>query len=302
VLALLLLGTIVGIFTSFYHIQFDRGAGDVGWPLCGARALLDGNDPYEVCIPIMSDGSVGTTNPLTPTIAMMPFVALPNVVAVGLVLGLSTALLFWALLQQGQMWRLLVLVSGCFWFSVISGQWSPLMLAVALFSSTLSYPLTMIKPQLGLPIALMQFTWRRALICVLILGILFLYDPFWMLKWLSRVDPGDRAIPLLVLPLGPLLLLALWRWRTERARWLLLYALMPQRFLYDQLVLFLFVRTRREALLFVLLSWLAYFGYYFTAAYGVDEMLWIVGLLYMLCLGIVLREPQPETAPPSDAA
>jgi hypothetical protein len=250
-------------------------------------------------MPMISSGENATESiamyPLTTAVAMLPFIWLPDAIVVSLVLGLSTLLLVLALLQQGEWWRLLALVSMPFLYALVTGQWSPLLLAVALLPSTLLYPLTMIKPQLGLPIALMQFGWLRAAICVAILAVLLLIYPTWPLDWLDPAGTYDGGIPLLVLPGGPLLLLALLRWRTPRARWLLLYALMPQRVFYDQLLLFLVIQTRREMLLFVTLTWLAYFGWFFTqATLGWSGIGWAVHLLYLFCLACMLREPSPQ--------
>lgn len=284
-------GIVAGVVAFVYHVQFARGAGDMTWPLCAARALVAGAVPYAECTHMMSSGQPGPTNPMTTALFLLPFIALPDETVVSLVLGLSTLLLVLALLQHGEWWRLLALSSLPFLYALVTGQWSPLLLAVALLPSTLLYPLTMLKPQLGLPIALLQFGWLRAAICVAILALLLLIYPTWPLDWLNHTGTYDGGIPLLVLPGGPLLLLALLRWRTPRARWLLLYALMPQRVFYDQLLLFLVIQTQREMLLFVVLTWLAFFGWFFTqATLGLPGIGWVVHVLYLFCLVCVLRE------------
>lgn len=280
------LGLLVGLIGTAYQMHFQRRAGDLGWAWCGAGVVLAGGDPYEECVfRSRTTDKVLPTNPLTTVLLLVPFVALPGALVAGGVLGLATGVLAWALLQTGEPWRLLVLVSAPFWWSVAAAQWAPLLLAVALMPPL--YPLCMVKPQIGLPIALMHFTWRRALVCAGIGAVTLLIDPWWMVKWLTQVGTYDGTLPVLVLPFGPLLLLAVLRWREERARWLLLYALVPQRFIYDQLLLFLVPQSRREVLVLVILSWVAFLGWFAMGGWGLP---WAVVLLYLPCLLMVFRE------------
>jgi hypothetical protein len=61
--------------------------------------------------------------------------------------------------------------------------------------------------------------------------------------------------PILVLPFGPLIVLALLRWQNREAWLLILMAVMPQRMVYDQIPLLLTARTPRQLLLLVECSW-----------------------------------------------
>ena len=57
---------------------------------------------------------------------------------------------------------------------------------------------------------------------------------------------------------GPLLLLAVTRWRRPEARMLLIFSFMPQLFLfYDQLMLWLVPRNWKESTALTVLSWVA---------------------------------------------
>ncbi|MBK7454710.1 MAG: hypothetical protein IPJ46_13635 [Anaerolineales bacterium] len=97
--------------------------------------------------------------------------------------------------------------------------------------------------------------------------------------------------PLLVLPLGPLMLLGLLRYRDQKAWLLLLMAAMPQRVLYDQLALLLIAGNRSEILILIFCSWaslpaLLIFGGWINLPGG--WQLWILLTLYLPALGIFL--------------
>ena len=99
-------------------------------------------------------------------------------------------------------------------------QWSPIIAASAFFPLLL--PVTMAKPQIGLPVFLTRLSRRGLLACVAVALLSLAVMPNWPLLWLRQTGNYEHFIPLLVLP-GPLLLLALLRYR-ERDAWLLLLA------------------------------------------------------------------------------
>jgi hypothetical protein len=116
--------------------------------------------------------------------------------------------------------------------------------------------------------------------------------PTWPLVWLGQISTYQGIIPpLFVLPLGPLILLALLRYRDQKAWLLLLMAAMPQRVLYDQLALLLVASNLREMLILVLCSWISmpalmiYGGWYHLPG---GWYLWILLTLYLPALGILL--------------
>jgi hypothetical protein len=100
--------------------------------------------------------------------------------------------------------------------------------------------------------------------------------------------------PLLSLPLGPLLLLALLRFRERRTWFFLAMALMPQRVAYDQLALFLLARSRKELIFQIACSWLTLTAILFfdgwTKLPGGWQS-WIIMTLYVPALVVVLRRP-----------
>jgi len=107
---------------------------------------------------------------------------------------------------------------------------------------------------------------------------------------------------------GPVLLLALLRWRRPEARLLLALAIVPQSILfYDQLLLWLVPATMRQSVLLSLLSVLALIlgerG--FPAGAGHAEVTaayapMIMALLFLPCLIMVLRRPNVSDEPPPE--
>jgi hypothetical protein len=116
-------------------------------------------------------------------------------------------------------------------------------------------PLTLAKPQLGIPIALTRLTWRRALWCGVWLALTFVLDPTWLWRWWPQARSYDGIIPLLVLPLGPVLLLALRWWRQRTMIELVVLAMMPQRFFYDPLLLSLMPETPLRLVIQLACGW-----------------------------------------------
>lgn len=79
--------------------------------------------------------------------------------------------------------------------------------------------------------------------------------PSWPREWLGARSRHLNYTPLLSW-FGPILLLALIRWREPGARLLLGLALVPQRLLYDQVALWLVPTTPRGSLLLTVASWI----------------------------------------------
>ena len=112
----------------------------------------------------------------------------------------------------------------------------------------------MAKPQIGIPVFLTHVTKRGVLACVVFGLLSLLILPSWPLDWMHHFAEYDRFFPLLVLP-GPMLALALLRYREKDASLLLLMSITPQRWFYDTLVLWLIPKSRREILFTVFWSW-----------------------------------------------
>lgn len=285
------LAMLSAIVCYAYSSAFRPNAGDIAMPLCMARAVIEGDDAYTRCQGFQSDGvTPNTANPITTALIVMPLLVFPPQIAAALFIGLSTGLLSFGL-TRGGLERLIVLLAFPYWQAVQVVQWSPMLFATALLPALL--PLTLAKPHLGAPIALTRLTLWRAVACAALLGVSLLLVPTWPWRMLGRIGaPGDYQSPILMLPLGPALALALLRWRSPRARLLLLLALVPQRTFYDCFLLWLIPETRRETLVLVVLSWVCYYAWYLAP--GIGGAQWVLWLLYLPSLAMVLwSRPEP---------
>jgi hypothetical protein len=227
---------------------------DLYWPHCAARALLALSDPYgAACVSLRSDGVPWVVNPLTSALILLPLTPLPLDLATAIVLGLSSSLMAWGLLEGGLTFRLLIFFSAPFVSTLYYGQWAALILAVALTPAWL--PLVLVKPHVGLPAFLTRLT-RTRLLGTAVFGLIsLLVMPAWPLEWLHTLGTYDGYSVLLVAPW--LALLAL-RWRDEDARYLLLCAIVPSRGIYDALITGAVLRSRVQILVWVVAGWLPF--------------------------------------------
>jgi hypothetical protein len=191
-------------------------------------------------------------------------------------------------------------LSAPYFVAAAVAQWSPLLTAAAL-SPWLEW-LLVCKPNIGAALYLYHPTWRGLILMAIFLVMGFAVLPTWLFDWLgvARGLEGHPP-PVLILPLGLLLLLAVLRWRQPGARLLLGLSLLPQLlFFYDQLPLWLIPRTFKASLAYSVLSWVAYFTWRMQ---GIDpqtgEILnqptaYILGLIFLPALAMVLW---PEKRP-----
>src|SRR4030095_3502455 len=134
--------------------------------------------------------------------------------------------------------------------------------------------------------------WRGIGVAVAVGALSLAIYPTWPLVWLKQTAGYKGAVPpMFSLPLGPVMLLALLRWRSRRAWLLFLMALMPQRVVYDQLVLLFVASTWRQLAFLVVTSWLTmpaliHFGGWNTLPGGWQT--WILATLYLPALLVVL--------------
>jgi hypothetical protein len=237
--------------------------------------------------------------PLPAALAALPFSLLSDPLSTGVFIGVSSGALAWFVTGSGERWPLAIFLSWPFVYSVLYGQWTPLL--TCLWFAPALLPLILIKPQTALPMVLTTrpSLWGIAL-TALVLGLSLALQPSWPWVWLGQISGYQGAVPpLFVLPIGPVLLLALLRWRERRAWLLALMALMPQRIVYDQLPLLLVASNWRESVFLVATSWLTlpgllYFGGWKYLAGG--WQLWIVATMYVPPLLVVLRSRANPTA------
>jgi hypothetical protein len=267
------------------HLQL--GGADFNWAFQAANNLLVKRDPYA------STPSGAVPYPLFAALVALPFVWMSRAAAAGAFFGLSSGLLALGLTRQGYT-GLLVFFAYPYWAALITAQWSPLIMASALFSFLL--PLAMTKPQIGLPVGLTHLSRRGLMACLAAAGISFLIMPAWMVRWLPQLRGYQHFFPLAVLP-GPLLLLALLRHRERSARLLLLTAAMPQRWFYDAFILWLIPKSRREIVWTVAASWVVgVWRWYHMPRSFTQVGRWTVLFIYLPMLVVVLsRGSENET-------
>lgn len=239
---------LIAALAALINLAHD-GYTDLAWPLFGARALLDGQNPYAAPMPL----GLPLFYPLPALMFLAPVAGLPIAVASLLFSVLSAALLAYAVLRyRPRGWPLFL--SAPFFVACGWSQWSMLVTAAALIPALV--PIGLCKPSLGLPLLLLRRPMRSSVLiaCGVLAGSLLLL-PSWPLDWFHSIASHDSAIPLLTIP-GAIVIVALIRWRDQRARLLVGMAAMPQRF-YDPLILWLIPSSARGGLWLSLLSWLA---------------------------------------------
>jgi len=122
--------------------------------------------------------------------------------------------------------------------------------------------------------------------------------PTWVADWRATFSSAPHVIAPILRTGGPLVLLALLRWRRADARLLLGLACVPHTTVpYETIPLFLIPQTWPQAWMLWALGLLAYGAQWATgpyesqAAYWASGAQWIVVLLYVPCLILILRRP-----------
>jgi hypothetical protein len=265
-----------------------------------ARALLRGVDPYSV-VPdgapyFLSDPLV---YPLPTVLTVVPFSWMPLTLAGAVFVGMSAALLAWALTRDGYH-RLPIFASFPFVMAVSLGQWAPFVTAAALLPG--AGFLAVCKPTLAAALAFSRLT--RSIIfggAAFLLGSL-LVAPHWPERWLANLRlAAPHPAPLFTLA-GAACVLAVLRWRREDARLVLGMAAVPQLAMFaDQLPVLLVARTRVEAMTLALLSHVGGLAWLFTrdpkAHPAWDGTNLMLASIYLPALVLVLRRPNEGQLP-----
>ncbi len=270
------IGLASGGFCWFLLRHFNLGAADFNWAIWAAQDLLAHRNPYL---------RPGQLYPLPVAIFGLPFVWTRPEVAAGAFYGISSALMALGLSRKGYCY-LLVFLAYPYWAGLMAGQWTPLIMASAFFPFLL--PATLVKPQLGLPVFLTHASRRGFLACIIVTAVSLAVMPSWPMLWIAQLGHYNRFVPLLVWP-GPLLLLAILRYRDRDAVLLLLAACMPQRWFYDGFLLWLIPKTRREIVWTVFLSWVVgIWRWYHIPHSWLEVGRWTVVFIYLPMLVVVL--------------
>lgn len=280
-----------------------------------ARALIVHGDPYEA---VRVQGfPFPLYYPATAGALALPFLLLPLEWARATFIGLGTGLCAWVLSRE-YWYPLLALLSGSFFSALLIDQWSPLLIGSAFLPAWLAGMVLSAKPTVGLALVLAFWIVPPRRMVALVGGAISLtalavvLSPGWVQSWLEAIQYAPHIVPLVtLLPLGPLLLVGLMRWRRPEGRLLVALACIPQTpSMYGTLLLFLIPSTRGETLALVLLSDIAYYMMPHLTSTGpeplaryVHSSAWIlILLLYLPCLAMLLRRPNEGTCLSSSQA
>jgi hypothetical protein len=270
---------------SFLH-HFQLGGADFDWAHRAARTLLSGGNPY-------ANTPAGIIPyPLPAALVALPFAPFPPEIAGAVFFGMSSGLLALGLIRQSPE-RLLIFLAYPYWAALMTAQWTPLIMCTAFFPLALAF--CMAKPQIGAPAALTHFSRSGWIASGVLLAASFVIRPRWPLEWIPQLHGYQHFVPFLIVP-GPLLALALWRWRDRDARLLFLSCILPQRWFYDSFLLWLIPKTRRSILATVACSWVIGLWRWYHTPRTMHEMgLWTILAFYLPMLAIVLLRPRPVT-------
>ena len=270
------LGAASGLFCWYLMARLGQGAADFVWAIRAAEALLAGRNPYA---------NAAQLYPLPAALFGLPFVRIRPEIAAGVFYGISSGLLAFGVTRGGYH-RLLIFLAYPYWAGMLAAQWPTLIMASAFFPVLL--PVTLAKPQAGLPVALINISRRGVIACLPVILLSFLVLPRWLSLWLANVGEYPHFFPVMVLP-GPLLALGLLRYG-DRDAWLLLSAAcMPQRWFYDQFLLWLIPKTRREIIYTAGLSWAAGIWRWYHGPPNLMQVgRWTVVGMYLPMLAVLL--------------
>lgn len=280
-------------------------AWDFTWAWRAARSILERLDPYVVIQPTGEfPFDAPFKYPLPAALISLPLSRLHPWLAGSIFAGVGIALLVFALTREGW-WRLTLLGSAPLLTAALSVQWSPIITAAALLPAFGA--LMIAKPTIG--IALFAAWPRRATVigCLILSVIALTLVPRWPLEWLHIVlansEPHYR-LPIRTTIFGPLLLLALLRWRAPEARLLIVMACVPQTLVfYDQLPLLLIPRTARELQVATVCSQLGFLAAQWQIAHSstwgpIVSIPWCMASCYLPALIILLRHPNSGALSP----
>lgn len=263
-----------------------------------ARMLAHGQSPYELIGPGRAFSyPFPLFYPVTSAVVAMPFAWLSPRLADAMFIGVGAAVLAWSLtrrtLANPQLW---VFASFPMMVAAQTVQWSPWLTAAAVMPA-LGF-LYAAKPSVGLAM-LAAYPSRVALAGAAVLGIATVVIwPWWVPQWIATLPSATHMSAPVTRWGGPLILLALLKWRRADARLLAGLACVPQTpVLYEAVPLFLLVRNFREATFLIVSTgvmakivqatvpttdynvWMAANGQ------------WMVWLVYLPCTAMILLRP-----------
>jgi hypothetical protein len=278
------IGFLTGAFCWFLMKHFHQDAADLRWAIHLARGMIAGQNPYDTPL---------EQYPMTASFFALPLVRVPPEAAAGIFWGFSSFFLALGLTRHGYS-RLLIFFAFPYWAGLLAVQWSPLIAAGSFFPLLLCA--TTAKPQIGLPVFLTRLSGRGFLACCSLGVLSLIVMPHWPVWWWHQLGNYEHFVPLIIFP-GPLLLLAVLRYRDRDAWLLLLAAGMPQRWFFDSFILWLIPRCRRQVVWTVFFSWGAALWRWYHAPHSFTQVgRWTIIFFYLPMLAVVLLRESPNTA------
>ncbi|HEV7366030.1 MAG TPA: hypothetical protein VGN76_09320 [Gemmatimonadales bacterium] len=260
-----------------------------------AGRLLRGDEIYPA-------GTPSFIYPFPAVLLGVPFRAIPLWLARPVFDVLVGWAFVYALWKYRGPYALLALVSGAYLFALERGQTTPLMVAATLVPA-LGF-LCAVKPNTSAALWISRPSWMPILGVSVFLALSLAVQPTWPFEWWMAV-PADTAhfAPIVMRPLGALLLLAALRWYTPTGRLLLAIACLPQTTLpYELVALALIPANSVQMAVYVAGSWIAVaaatgqlpFGHgladWSTIGWGVTII-----AVYLPMLALVLRQRGRKT-------
>ncbi|HEY9515325.1 MAG TPA: hypothetical protein VIQ74_06540 [Gemmatimonadaceae bacterium] len=278
------------------------GASDFNQLWYAARALLTGGSPYGAVGPGRTfDWPFPLFYPLPAVLVAVPFTAISPAAASMLFSGIAASLMVWVFTRNAP-YRLAAVLSFSFYYAAAISQWSPLLIASVLIPG-LGF-LLVVKPTIGLALWLYKPHWQAVAGGVLLLLISMVVRPEWPIEWMETFGAGTHIRGPITTLGGPLILLALLRWRRPEARLLVALACVPHTtLLYEALPLFLVPASWTQSLVLVALNWVAQIvvitlqPYASLADRARTSATVSVALLYLPCLIMILRRPNEGDVP-----
>ena len=289
VLAACIVGVLSACFVLVHYSQVNVQS-DVDQLWAGTRALWRGQDPYSV--PLSRIG-YPLFYPVTGLLLVSPIAWLPLELFRAVFFGIGAGICVYVLTSRSW-WTLTLCTSAAFYYAAQAPQWSPLLTGAALLPWG-GFALIS-KPSLGLVLLLAYPSRTRLLAAGGLTALSFAVRPNWFGSWLQATQTAPHA-PLLLVPGGALLLLALLRWRKPEARLIAGLACVPGTGLpYEWVPLWLVGRTSRDYLALALLTDLAFIpiltgppAWLSVGTYRTWLPVLVLALVYLPSLWMVLR-------------
>jgi hypothetical protein len=311
----LAIASVAGTYWYYAAWANPGGGSDFDQLWAGARALLGGENPYEV-VRLGAPGPAGPFRfdlyyPLPALLAVLPLAWLPIVAARAVFCAFSFGILSY-LLTRHAWYPLAGLASGAGLMTLTLAQGSALT-AAAVLAPALGV-LAAAKPNTHIAVVASYQRMRPVALGLgsgaVLFAIAFAVRPGWVADWLGAIEGAPTLRPIAFQPVGWLLLLAALRWRRSAARWVLATCLLPgTAVVYSALPLFAFRWSFRTTLVLALLSHAAMWpplllvpsSASFLSYVGVSTPS-LVLLLYVPAVLFLLREPNELGAVDADAA